>query len=55
MQFQSAAGFFNNIGQEKTFAVVAETRRKWTAAERKEIVAETEAVFQRAILALTQS
>ena len=29
--------------QEKSFAVVAETRRKWSAAERKQIVAETEA------------
>lgn len=29
--------------QEKSFAVVAETRRKWSEAERKQIVAETEA------------
>jgi transposase-like protein len=29
--------------EEKHYAVVAETRRKWTAAERKLIVAETEA------------
>jgi transposase len=29
--------------QEKSYAVVAETRRKWTDAERKRIVAETEA------------
>ena len=29
--------------EEKRYAVVAETRRKWTAAERKLIVAETEA------------
>lgn len=28
--------------EEKRYAVVAETRRKWTAAERKQIVAETE-------------
>jgi transposase len=33
----------SGYSQEKTFAVVAETRRKWTAAERKQIVAETEA------------
>ena len=32
----------SGYSQEKTFAVVAETRRKWTAAERKQIVAETE-------------
>jgi transposase len=29
--------------EEKRYTVVAETRRKWTAAERKQIVAETEA------------
>ena len=29
--------------EEKRYAVVAETRRKWTAAERKQIVVETEA------------
>jgi transposase-like protein len=29
--------------EEKRYAVVAEARRKWTAAERKLIVAETEA------------
>jgi transposase len=29
--------------QEKTYAVVAETRRRWSEAERKQIVAETEA------------
>ena len=29
--------------EEKRYAVVAETRRKWTAAERKRIVEETEA------------
>jgi transposase-like protein len=28
--------------QEKSYAVVAETRRKWSEAERKQIVAETE-------------
>ena len=33
----------SGYSQEKSFAVVAETRRKWTAAERKQIVAETEA------------
>lgn len=33
----------SGYSQEKTFAVVAETRRKWTAAERKQIVSETEA------------
>lgn len=29
--------------QEKSYAVVAETRRKWSEAERQQIVAETEA------------
>ena len=33
----------SGYSQERNFAVVAETRRKWTAAERKQIVAETEA------------
>ena len=33
----------SGYSQEKSFAVVAETRRRWTAAERKQIVAETEA------------
>jgi transposase len=33
----------SGYSQEKNFAVVAETRRKWSAAERKQIVAETEA------------
>jgi transposase len=33
----------SGYSHEKNFAVVAETRRKWTAAERKQIVAETEA------------
>ena len=33
----------SGYSQEKTFAVVAETRRKWSDAERKQIVAETEA------------
>lgn len=33
----------SGYSQEKSFAVVAETRRKWTVAERKQIVAETEA------------
>jgi len=33
----------SGYSQEKSYAVVAETRRKWTAAERKQIVAETEA------------
>ena len=33
----------SGYSQEKSFAVVAETRRKWTASERKLIVAETEA------------
>jgi len=33
----------SGYSQEKSFAVVAETRRKWTAAERKQIVVETEA------------
>jgi transposase len=33
----------SGYSQEKSFAVVAETRRKWAAAERKQIVAETEA------------
>ena len=32
----------SGYSQEKSFAVVAETRRKWTAAGRKQIVAETE-------------
>ena len=33
----------SGYSQEKSFAVVAETRRKWTAAERNQIVGETEA------------
>jgi transposase len=33
----------SGYSQEKSFVVVAETRRKWSAAERKQIVAETEA------------
>ena len=33
----------SGYSQEKSFAVIAETRRKWSAAERKQIVAETEA------------
>ena len=33
----------SGYSQEKSFEVVAETRRKWSAAERKQIVAETEA------------
>ena len=33
----------SGYSQEKSFAVVAETRRKWSSAERKQIVAETEA------------
>ena len=33
----------SGYSQEKSFAVVAETRRKWSAAERRQIVAETEA------------
>lgn len=33
----------SGYSQEKSFAVVAETRRKWTPSERKQIVAETEA------------
>jgi transposase len=33
----------SGYSQEKSFAVVAETRRKWSAADRKQIVAETEA------------
>lgn len=33
----------SGYSQEKNFAVVAETRRKWSVAERKQIVAETEA------------
>ncbi|MFN0194393.1 MAG: IS66-like element accessory protein TnpA, partial [Aestuariivirga sp.] len=33
----------SGYSQEKSFAVVAETRRKWSAVERKQIVAETEA------------
>jgi transposase len=33
----------SGYSQEKSFVVVAQTRRKWTAAERKQIVAETEA------------
>jgi len=33
----------SGYSQEKSFAVVAETRRKWSAAERKQIVGETEA------------
>jgi transposase len=32
----------SGYSQEKSFAVVAETRRKWSAAERKQIVTETE-------------
>lgn len=32
----------SGYSQEKSYAVVAETRRKWTDAERKLIVAETE-------------
>ena len=32
----------SGYSQEKSFAVVAETRRKWSAAERKQIVVETE-------------
>jgi transposase len=32
----------SGYSQEKSFAVIAETRRKWSAAERKQIVAETE-------------
>jgi transposase len=33
----------SGYSQEKSFVVVAETRRKWTAAERRQIVGETEA------------
>ena len=33
----------SGYSQEKTYAVVAETRRRWSEAERKQIVAETEA------------
>lgn len=33
----------SGYSQEKSFSVVAETRRKWSAAERKQIVGETEA------------
>jgi transposase len=32
----------SGYSQEKSFAVVAETRRKWSVAKRKQIVAETE-------------
>jgi transposase len=32
----------SGYSQEKSFAVVTESRRKWSAAERKQIVAETE-------------
>ena len=32
----------SGYSQDKSFAVVAETRRKWSAAERKQIIAETE-------------
>jgi transposase len=33
----------SGYSQEKTYAVVAETRRRWSEAERRQIVAETEA------------
>jgi len=42
-QLKTCAVPMSGYSQEKSFAVVAETRRKWTAAERKQIVAETEA------------
>ena len=42
-QLKTYAVPMSGYSQEKSFAVVAETRRKWTAAERKQIVAETEA------------
>lgn len=32
----------SGYSQEKTYAVVAETRRRWSEAERQQIVAETE-------------
>ena len=42
-QLKTYAVPMSGYSHEKNFAVVAETRRKWTAAERKQIVAETEA------------
>lgn len=33
----------SGYSQEKTYAVVAETRRRWSEADRRQIVAETEA------------
>ena len=42
-QLKTYAVPMSGYSQEKSFAVVAETRRKWSAAERKQIVAETEA------------
>ena len=41
-QLKTYAVPMSGYSQEKSFAVVAETRRKWSAAERKQIVAETE-------------
>lgn len=42
-QLKICAVPMSGYNQEKSFVVVAETRRKWSAAERKQIVAETEA------------
>ncbi len=42
-QLKTYAVPMSGYSQEKSFAVVAETRRKWSAAERRQIVAETEA------------
>lgn len=41
-QLKTYAVPMSGYSQEKSFAVVAETRRKWSAAERKQIVSETE-------------
>ena len=40
---KSYAVAMSGHNQEKTFSVVAETRRKWTEGERRQVVAETEA------------
>ena len=42
-QLKTYAVPMSGYDEEKRYAVVAETRRKWTAAERKQIAAETEA------------
>ena len=43
IQLKTYAVPMSGYDEEKRYAVVAETRRKWTAAERRQIVAETEA------------